>query len=673
MKRKKLIPLSALAILLVAKFANGHEEDGCKVVDNGDVRCRLRALSSSSSFGDVDIGAARVLKVECSNVFFGESLLQPALFGNLPRLETLEVNGCKLRSLPKKAFAGMPNLKRLAVRTRNADWADSAVLNVEENSLENLRKLQHLDLSLNNLWTLPSTLFDRCQFPDLKTLNLSRNHLTDLSLQLGEKEDCASNGQLETLDLSSNFLNSIRDGDLVFQSAKRIDLSKNKIGVLGDSALKGLTDLESLDLSSNRLVAIPPSLFNESSALKSLKLDNNSLTLLPGRVFAGLEDLVELNLSRNAIADRFLARDSFADLTSLQVLDLSENKMAAVGAETFAMLPELRILRLSFNAIKNISPSAFIRLGQLKSLSLSGNELNALDAGVLQGLDSLSSLSLDRNEIAKVALDAFTSVALTLEDLTLDNNKLSRVPKAVSALVNLRTLDLGENEIREIRDADFADSKKLYGLRLAGNELSRVTKGNFANSTALHVLNLARNRLESIEQGTFDALQSLKALRLDNNLLSDINGIVSALGHLRWFNASSNRLQWFDYAFVPTSLEWLDLHANLIEELGNYYKLRTGFNLKTLDAGANRIKKLTKLSLPTSLVSIALNGNAIDEIEEGAFEDLSVLEKAELGDNELAHLKLESLRVDRKGKKEKRALIVTDFLSFSLLTVSKID
>ena len=77
--------------------------------------------------------------------------------------------------------------------------------------------------------------------------------------------------------------------------------------------------------------------------------------------------------------------------------------------------------------------------------------------------------------------------------------------------------------------------------------------------------------------------------------------LVSGLSKLQWFNVSNNKLQWFDYAFVPMSLEWLDIQFNEIEELGNYYKLKSGFNLKRLDASGNLIQSLNKLSLPMSL------------------------------------------------------------------------
>ena len=33
-----------------------------------------------------------------------------------------------------------------------------------------------------------------------------------------------------------------------------------------------------------------------------------------------------------------------------------------------------------------------------------------------------------------------------------------------------------------------------------------------------------------------------------------------------------NFYQWFDFAFIPKSLEWLDVHNNRIKRIGNYYR-----------------------------------------------------------------------------------------------------
>ena len=134
-------------------------------------------------------------------------------------------------------------------------------------------------------------------------------------------------------------------------------------------------------------------------------------------------------------------------------------------------------------------------------------------------------------------------------------------------------------------------------------------------------------------------------LRLDNNRLEDINGLLQAQAELQWLNISANNLQWFDYAFIPKNLKWLDLHGNAIEELGNYYSLRDGFNLATLDASGNRIKKLGPLSLPASLEYVILNENSISTIEPNTFINNVNLSRVELTSNHLERLALSSLAI----------------------------
>ncbi len=159
------------------------------------------------------------------------------------------------------------------------------------------------------------------------------------------------------------------------------------------------------------------------------------------------------------------------------------------------------------------------------------------------------------------------------------------------------------------------------------------------------MLNLAHNSLSKLNQIVFNDLTNLKMLRLDNNQLEDINGLLQAQSELQWLNISSNKLQWFDYAFIPKSLQWLDLHANEIEELGNYYQLRDGFNLATLDASENRIKKLQPLSLPDSLEYVKLNHNNIANIAPNTFINKVNLSRVELTSNHLETLDLPSLAI----------------------------
>ena len=617
--------------------------------DDTSLHCFLRTLQSEFDVADRDVTKAKKLRIKCSDVFFFESQLKSEHFGSLPQLEKLEVEFCKIRHLPARAFAGLSNLKSLSLKSHNAEWS-SVVMDVDPRSFNMLHNMEEMDLSENNLWSLPGSSL--CDLPLLRKLNISHNHLLDLA-DLGLSFEDGCNVQLTEIDLSHNQLSTLRGGDLRLAAStlEKLDLSENRLSILADDALTHLTLLRELNLGDNMLAALPPSLFNSSQNLEKLHLQNNSLTLLTPSIFVHLTRLVSLNLSRNSIASHLLNDDTFSGLINLHALDLSYNQLTSVEASIFSKLASLRMINLQHNKVHTISSGAFSALKSLQILSLSFNSIERVEVAAFDGLSGLTSLSLDHNGLRSLHSDQFLSSSLTLEDLSLNDNHLTEVPQTLMHLTQLRTLDLGENEISELKESDFGNLRQLYGLRIAGNKISSIKRGHFTNATTIHVLNLAHNKLSEIEQGSFENLKDLRALRLDNNLLTDINGLVSSLSRLQWFNVSSNRLLWFDYAFVPMSLEWLDIHNNEIEELGNYYNLKSGFNLKTLDASSNLIKSLNKLSLPVSLEQVSLSNNAIRTIENSVFEDKPNLLKVELVGNEIAHLKLSSLSVGQVSTK----------------------
>jgi Leucine-rich repeat (LRR) protein len=215
--------------------------------------------------------------------------------------------------------------------------------------------------------------------------------------------------------------------------------------------------------------------------------------------------------------------------------------------------------------------------------------------------------------------------------------------------VNLRTLDLGENRITEASNREVSGLANLYGLRLAGNRLAKISGEMFTNNTNLHVLNLAHNRITAIEQEAMKNLKNLRALRLDNNQLKDMNGLVSSLKNLKWLNVSTNNLQWFDFAFIPKSLEWLDVHNNRIDKIGNYYHLSGEFGLQTLDMSFNNIRLVEEKTFLTSLRHIYLNNNKIGALNGSVFSQLGNLSRVELQGNEMTHLDMAALTTAKTG------------------------
>ena len=108
--------------------------------------------------------------------------------------------------------------------------------------------------------------------------------------------------------------------------------------------------------------------------------------------------------------------------------------------------------------------------------------------------------------------------------------------------------------------------------------------------------------------------------------------------------------QWFDFAFIPKSLEWLDIHNNKIDKIGNYYSLSSGFNLQTFDASFNKIGQLLDTTLLHGLKNIYLNNNKINKIAAESFKSLQNLTRVELQNNNLVTLVSEAVTTSNSGK-----------------------
>ena len=618
--------------------------------------CSLRTLNAQNNTTDVWLQSsnrAKRISVQCSDVFFYESILRTNHFGYLPNLAILQLEYCKIRRIPSLAFSGLSGLRDLVIRTHNSEWS-AMVMELEADAFTGLNNLHHLNLTQNNLWTAPRSTF--CGLHSLRVLNLSVNFLQDVN-ELGFNQ-CKI--PLEKLDLSYNSLAAIpAHAFSQLSSLELLRLDNNRLNILEDQAFSDLRQLKVLSLANNELVALPPELFEAdptssaampASRLEELYLQNNSLSVLAPGLFNPLEHLLVLNLSRNELTNDWVTSSSLRPLVRLVALDMSHNKLTKLDQSMLSGLTALQILNVGDNNIHTVSANTFLFQHNLHILLLSHNDLETLHPRAVAGLPVLNSLSLDHNQLRSLHRNALRNCS-SLQDLALNNNLLEEVPKAIRPLTLLRTLDIGENRIANIRSKDLDGLHNLYGLRLAGNGIQNLQDDVFKSVSTLQVLNLAHNNIQKMNHSVFNPLKELRMLRMDNNKLQDINGLLQAQADLQWLNVSANQLQWFDYAFIPRSLKWLDLHQNEIEELGNYYSVGDGYKLTTLDASQNHIKKLSPLSLPPSLEYVILNENRLSIIEPNTFVNKMNLSRVDLTSNHLERLDLSSLAISYNTSK----------------------
>ncbi|KAG5891965.1 hypothetical protein JTB14_003051 [Gonioctena quinquepunctata] len=380
----------------------------------------------------------------------------------------------------------------------------------------------------------------------------------------------------------------------------------NNISDISGEALAGLVSLRILNLANNKIGTLPQGLFAGTPELKEIHLQNNSLFSLAKGLFHRLEQLLVLDLSGNQLTSNHIDSGTFVGLIRLIVLNISHNALTRIDGRTFKDLFFLQILDLRNN--------------------------------------SIGKLTLNNNLIVNIDSGAFRNCS-ALKELDLSSNALSEVPDAIQELSFLKTLDLGENQISDFKNGSFKNLNQLTGLRLIDNNIGNITRGMLWDLPNLQVLNLAKNKIQHIERGSFERNIQIEAIRLDENFLTDVNGIFATLVSLLWLNLSENHLVWFDYAFIPSNLKWLDIHGNFIEHLANYYKIQDEIRVKTLDASHNRITEISPMAIPNSVELLFINNNFIKSVQPNTFLDKSNLVRVDMYANDLINLDLNALRI----------------------------
>lgn len=605
-------------------------EDGLALI------CSLSAINSAeekTNFSVVPSEHTLSLTVRCREPSL--SRLEADGFRSLQHLKKLTLDGCHLRAIPPRAFYGLDKLRSLTVKTRNA-----GVLSVSTDAFLGLSALEHLDLSGNYIRYLsPHAL---CPLTRLTSLNISHNEIGTLA-DLGSSLTCLES--VQKIDLSNNDLSHLSSEYLTSKTWPKLEelrLNNNYIRSLKGNILRMKTWLHFVDLANNQLASLPEDLFQDAMRLKRISLSNNSLVELPPTLFQGpvSQSLDVLDLSGNLLTS--VDAPLLDNLQALTFLDLSFNALVSIdSARDFRGLNALQSLKLSHNRLSRL-PN--LPLPALRSLVLSHNDLTSkLPGRIFTKLPNLSHLLLDFNDIQELPQALFNN-ATRITVLDLSHNRLGVIPEAVNNLKNLQSFAVSDNHLKNLSQLQLP---ALWRLQASGNRLSNVTASQLDGLPALQVLDLSQNRIQDIEKTAFNSNKPLQALRLDGNKLTRIDGLFQNLPNLTWLNVSANEISVFDYAMVPTTLQWLDMHQNQIRSLENYFSLESQSQLKHIDASFNQIKELGPQNVPNNVETLLLNDNEIATLVPYTFFKKSKLKKVDLSVNQLEMVDRNSLRLSQ--------------------------
>lgn len=388
--------------------------------------------------------------INCSN----KNISSFETLNNFPSVQTeiliLDYNNLQDVSWIKN----LPNLKD--IRLSNNLLTD---LNVSDFSA--LTKLKYLNVSRNNIKTLPKGLFGNRNV--IQSLDFSYNELDNidaLSGNFGKLKKLYLHGNklkhidpvdenilpnLEILKASYNEI-TLREKNYNFKAFPKlqsIELDNNKIGSLNHYFMK-FSNVRRIVLSHNEIVTIPTVSFAKNFKLQELYLGSNKLKKQLHFWFNA--DVIKLDLSNNELED--FTGYSLCD--KFQYIDLSNNKLRTIKPEMFRLLKNLTSLNLHNNGINFISQHAFESSGNLKYLNISSNDIS----------------------IGMKELDHAFKPLVSLKTLDMSKNKILLLPSfSFAGLSNLETLNLDGNDLKYIRKNAFANLEKLTSIRISTTSL----------------------------------------------------------------------------------------------------------------------------------------------------------------------------------------------------------
>lgn len=149
----------------------------------------------------------------------------------------------------------------------------------------------------------------------------------------------------------------------------------------------------------------------EESPLKSI---NTSVDIIDG---------IEVHIKRNIIQK--LCNNDFVNLSKLEILTLSGNKITTIEPESFKHLLKLKTINLNENNIQDIISGTFNDLPEIEELSLYLNKFIQIKRGLFNRLP-LKMLSLGFNRISTIEEGAFGNMA-SLETINLGEKNVKFV------------------------------------------------------------------------------------------------------------------------------------------------------------------------------------------------------------------------------------------------------
>ncbi|KAL5228764.1 hypothetical protein ABZP36_017029 [Zizania latifolia] len=403
----------------------------------------------------------------------------------------------------------------------------------------------------------------------LQRLNLSSNELHgEIPPSLGRLR------RLQILDLGDNSFSGAIPANLSSCiSLTNMLLAYNQLGgripmELGNK----LTQLHKLR--NNSFTGEIPASFANLSSLQYLQMDDNQLE---GQIPAGLGNIAalrQLSLQENRLSGIFPA--SLWNLSTLTVLAANGNMLqGSIPANIGDKFPDMQYFQLAENMFTGVIPSSLFNLSSLKNLILYSNRFSGFVPPTVGRLQSLVRLYLTSNQLQandRKGWEFVTSLnnCSQLQELVISDNLFGgQLPSSIANLsTTLQKLYLGDNNITGRIPEDIGNLIGLNILYLAFTPLSGelpTSIGRLANLVEIGLYNTSLSGLIPSSLGNLTNLNRLYAYY--TSLEGPIPASLGKLKKLFVLDLSTNRHNGPipKEIFKLTSLSWyLDLSYNYL-------------------------------------------------------------------------------------------------------------
>ncbi|KAL3899612.1 MAG: hypothetical protein SGCHY_001921 [Lobulomycetales sp.] len=542
---------------LPAKFLNSEDAAWWELTD---IRRLVVSDNEINSLANVHLlNALAVLDAHNNNIH-----KIPAEVSQLGMLSVLNLSGNSIASLPDQLF-DCP-LVELYLSHNKLTNIPSCIRNIAG-------KLSVLDIADNEISDLGTGI---PMLKRLTRLDASSNRL----VSLGYSHDFAEMRQLQALDLSKNqiiVLFKDEGGSLCLPCLQRLDLGFNHLRSL--SIFMETPSLCDLSCGFNRLASVGPDILEScKSTLESLDMRDNVLTSVPEAVigmtklkrYYGCKLMSRLDLTNNDI------KSLAPELGLIQTLD----SLCATGnplrgyptsGGTGRLLQYLRDKIPAIPCQEDLNEDfdeSFRQKIVTRHLDLRGRGLveftqkNVDNAG-MRGI-ALLSLTLAKNRLSSLSSVLVESIGKNLQTLELFDNCLTEFP--CLDLPMLRSLDLSRNMITCI-PASFSGYPMLNELFLSQNRL----KGDFphqefcAQFPQLMTVMAPNNQFTGISVRYGLVESRVQVLDLSNNSISRLPGEIGLMTSLKNLNIEGNMIKVPRRAIIDRGTE--AIKAYLLERM----------------------------------------------------------------------------------------------------------